>query len=75
MAVLALVGSVVVQKSGRFKWALVLGGAVSAVGAGLLYTVNENTSYSKIAGFQVSSILMSERTELTRRSSLPWVPV
>ncbi|ORY28958.1 major facilitator superfamily domain-containing protein [Naematelia encephala] len=53
MAVFAIVGSVVVQKTGRLKWALCFGPAVSAVGAGLLFTISANTSYAKIAGFQV----------------------
>lgn len=54
MAVFALVGSVVVQKSGRYKWALVLGSAVSAMGGGVMYTLDQDSSYAKIAGFQVS---------------------
>ena len=54
MAIFGLMGSVVVQKTGRFKWALIAGGAISAVGAGLLYTLKADSSYAKIAGFQVS---------------------
>lgn len=54
MAVCAIIGSVIVQKSGRYKWALVLGSAVSAVGAGIMYTLNPTSSFAKIAGFQVS---------------------
>lgn len=55
MAVCAIIGSVIVQKSGRYKWALVLGSAVSAVGAGIMYTLNPTSSFAKIAGFEVSN--------------------
>jgi uncharacterized protein involved in exopolysaccharide biosynthesis len=54
MAVFAILGSVVVQKTGRYKWALILGSAVSAVGGGVLYTLDAHSAYAEIAGFQVS---------------------
>jgi hypothetical protein len=55
MAVFGIMGAVVVQKSGRFKWALIVGSAISAVGGGLLYLIKEDSTYAKIAGFQVSN--------------------
>jgi hypothetical protein len=54
MAAFGMIGAVVVQKSGRFKWALIAGSAASSVGGGLLYMLKSDSSYAKIAGFQVS---------------------
>ena len=53
MALFGLIGSVVVQKSGRFKWALVAGSAIGSIGAGVLYTLDADTKYAKIAGLQI----------------------
>jgi hypothetical protein len=53
MAIFGIVGSVVVQKTGHFKWALIVGSAISAVGGGLLFMIKEDTSFGVIAGFQV----------------------
>ena len=60
MAVFAVLGSVIVQKTGRYKWALVAGSAIGAIGGGVLYMVGPSTSYAKLAGFQVSDQLESE---------------
>ncbi|ORX36400.1 major facilitator superfamily domain-containing protein [Kockovaella imperatae] len=57
MAMFALIGAVIVQKSGRFKWALLLGTAVCSIGGGLLYTLDVHSSYAKIAGFQIVACL------------------
>ena len=77
MVVFGLIGSVVVQKTGRFKWALITGSAIAAVGGGILYTVGTHTSYPKIAGFQVGfffRISYGTLTDLTHRSLLQLAP-
>lgn len=57
MAAFAMIGAVVVQKTGRYKWLLCAGSAISAIGGGLLYTIGPDTAYAKLAGYQVSTLI------------------
>lgn len=44
---------VVIKKTGRYWHMMVAFPAFMSIGSGLLYTLDQNTPYAKIAGFQV----------------------
>ena len=47
------IGGVVVRKTGRYWPFLIISGCITAVGGGLLFTINPATSTSRLLGFQI----------------------
>lgn len=57
----------IISKFGRY-WPFLFGGpAISMIGSGLLYTIDENTPMSKLIGYQIVRLLPGQPVSRSER--------